>query len=105
MEKLRLDFRRIEEGLTPLMVVFSDDFDISAHQELETGAETVARIMLRDAIEKVRRRVHEIVSHVSDHPGINPIIRACKSSGKGDWGCFLEPGVAGIYKMILVMTV
>ena len=55
MEELRGACRRIEEGLTPLMVVFAYDFDIGSHENLETGAEAVACIVLRDAVEKVRR--------------------------------------------------
>src|SRR5690242_4693265 len=78
MEELCGACRRIEERLPPLMLVFANDLHVGTDKNLEARAEAVPRVVLRDAVEKVRRRIHEVIPHVPDQPRVDPVVGAGK---------------------------
>src|ERR1039458_7101863 len=57
----------------PAVVVFKVPLDVGPNQELDPGAQTIARVESGRAVKKIGGRIHRVVPHESDHPGIHPI--------------------------------
>src|ERR1700720_2040667 len=77
----------VAEGnwLLPPVLIFECNLNIRAHQELDARAEAVARVVAGRAAGKIRRRIHNVVTHQRYHPGIDPIVGLRKTARERHW--------------------
>src|SRR5207245_7722625 len=48
-------------------------------RSLHSRTKTVARVAAGNAVQEIRGRIHHVVAHQTDHPGVEPVLRLGKA--------------------------
>src|ERR1700675_4812668 len=75
---------RVGVRLRPMILVFSGKPDVGAHQNLEAWTEAVSSLILGYSVCEIGRRVHKVIPHGRDQPGIDPVVAGYESPGIGN---------------------